>query len=152
MKICEALYSDSFPLSVYLCWLATLETCLSWWSKGVFPLISAGLGVLLFSWTSSSFQLHQSKCYEGQRSCNTRIILWDKRSLLLILLLYLSSCAYVSSCVLHPDPMQRHQPQFSCAEPPCCGQPSDPVSGIRSGAHWPWYWGYPCWTSPKHVF
>lgn len=44
-------------VSGYLCSLAPLETCLSWRSTGVFPLISAGLRVFQFYWTTTWFQL-----------------------------------------------------------------------------------------------
>lgn len=68
-------------VSGYLCSLAPLETCLSWWSTGVFPLISAGLRVFQFSWTTIWFQLCQTKCYWEQRSCSTDITVWDKKKI-----------------------------------------------------------------------
>lgn len=102
---------DCFPFQD----MCPMESCLSWGSKAVFSQFPAGLGGFQSSWATFSFQLHQNKCYWGQRSYNTKIILWDTRNLTLILLVHSSPCACVLVCPSLPCPAG--SPQGSCPKP-----------------------------------
>lgn len=148
VKICAALYSDLFPLSGCLCWLAPLETCLRWWSKGVFPLISAQPGVLQFSWTTSYFQLHQRKCYWGQRSCNTNIVLY--KILLLIFRSYPFTPCLFSHVSLNLSQCSGISLSFPALRLSCSHSP-DPAEGfaLELTSHGPQ--GTPAEHHPKHV-